>query len=166
MDYRTRATLVAAVASGAFLALVLCAPYMAPYGSFCGLDGSPGFIDGGWKGHGAAGSVYAIGDLLCHQQEARSFVLNGSQLPICMRDTGIVIGLTVGFASCLVLGRRLRDGRWAVAGAVLVILMGVEWAVETTGFDSPLLRTASGICAGIGAALFLCWLLHRDPPGE
>ncbi len=110
--------------------------------------------------------MYTIGDIMCHQQEARSFVLNGSQLPICMRDTGIAIGLVIGFAACLYLDRRLRDNRFAIAGVVLVLIMGAEWAVETTGFDSPLLRTASGVCAGIGATLFLCWMLHRDPPAE
>lgn len=166
MDYRRRATLAALIVCAAFLVLMLSAPFMAPYGSFRGLDGSPGFIEGGWQGHGAAGFAYAMGDLLCHQQEARSFILNGSQLPICMRDTGIAIGLPFGFAACLLLDRRLRDNRFAIAGAVLILLMGAEWAVETTGFDSPFLRTASGVCAGIGAALFLCWLLHRDPPEE
>ena len=163
MDYRRRATLAALVLSAAFLALVLTAPFMAPYGSFAGLDGNPGFIEGKWGGHGAAGFMYALGDLMCHQQETRSFILNGSQLPVCMRDTGIAVGLVAGFASCLLLDRRLRDRRFAVAGCALVALMGAEWAVETTGFDSPLLRTASGVCAGIGATLFLCWLLHRDP---
>ena len=164
MDYRRRATLAALIVSAAFLALVLSAPFMAPYGSFTGLDGSPGFMEGGWKGHGIAGFMYAIGDIMCHQQEARSFVLNGSQLPICMRDTGIAMGLVFGFAACLYLDGRLRDNRFAMAGVVLVLIMGAEWAVETTGFDSPLLRTASGVCAGIGATLFLCWMLHRDPP--
>jgi len=166
MDYRRRATLAALIVCAAFLVLVLSAPFMAPYGSFRGLDGSPGFIEGGWRGHGVAGIAYAVGDLMCHQQEARSFMLNGSQLPICMRDTGIAIGLVIGFAACLFLDRRLRDRRFAIAGAILVLLMGAEWAVETTGFNSPFLRTTSGICAGIGATMFLCWMLHRDPPEE
>lgn len=149
-------------ASGAFLALTVLSPLLAPEGAFRHLDGTPTLIDGGWRGNGAAGIMYAIGDVLCHQEEARSLMLNGSQLPICARDTGIVIGLCAGFAACYLLGRRLSDRRYAVLGAVLVLVMAAEWCYETTGFDSQPLRLLTGISAGIGASLFLSWSLYRS----
>lgn len=143
-------------------AAILLSPFLAPCGSFVFEGGTPGMLDGWWRGHGAAGIPYAIGDVLCHQEFSRSFVLNGSQLPVCMRDTGIAFGAAVGFSCCAISGRESYPRIFAVAGAVLILLMAVEWAVETTGFDSPPLRTCSGACAGIGASLFLAWMLYRE----
>ncbi len=162
MEFRRRVLVVAIVATAALLALVVLAPCMAPYGSFRHLDGTPSMIDGGWEGHGLASAVYALGDFFCHQEEARSFFLNGSQLPFCVRDVGILVGLPVGFVLCLALGDRLSDRRIAWIGVILVLLMGAEWLYETTGADIAWLRFASGLSAGVGAALFLGWLLFRE----
>lgn len=41
--------------------------------------------------------VYLIGDFNCHQKYERSFILNGNQMPMCARDIGIFIGMSVGF---------------------------------------------------------------------
>ncbi len=153
----------AAVVFTAFTVLTIAAPFMAPYGTFQGLDGSAGLIDHGWQGHGPAGAMYLLGDLLCHQQEARSYVLNGSQLPLCIRDVGIVAGLASGFAVAYLLHLRLTDRRWALVGAVLVIIMGIEWLAETQLGDMPVPRLLSGVSAGVGAAIFLGWVAYRDP---
>lgn len=119
-------------------------------------------IDGGWRGGGPFDFMYALGDVVCHQEAARSFVLNGSQLPLCMRCTGILAGLAFGFVVCTALGSQAGDRRIAVVGAVLVVVMAAEWAVETTGFDSPVLRALSGVSAGAGASLFLGWLAYME----
>lgn len=154
---------LAAVVFLLLLVLVIAAPYMAPYGTFSHLDGTPGAMDNGWMGYGPAGLAYLLGDLLCHQEWDRSYVLNGSQLPFCIRDVGILAGLPLGFAFSLLLGVRVADRRWAVAGTVLVLMMLVEWLAESQLGDMPLPRVVSGLCAGTGAATFLCWLLYRNP---
>ena len=109
MDGRARLLAAGCIASGAVLALMILSPLLSPYGAFRGLDGSPGFIDGGWEGVGPAGLMYLLGDLVCHQEEARCLILNGSQMPVCARDTGILIGLMIGFAVCLLIRGRLAD---------------------------------------------------------
>ena len=114
MDGRARLLAAGCIASGAVLALMILSPLLSPYGAFRGLDGSPGFIDGGWEGGGPAGLSYLLGDLVCHQEEARSLILNGSQMPVCARDTGILMGLTIGFAICLLIRDRLADRRLQV----------------------------------------------------
>lgn len=152
----------AAAVFGIITALVILAPYMAPYGTFHGLDGSAGYIDNGWQGHGVAGVMYLLGDLFCHQEEARCYMLNGSQLPVCIRDVGILAGLFAGFLACIPLSSRVSDRRFAYAGVVLVLVMVAEWAAESFTGDMPVPRLLSGICAGVGAAIFLCWLLYRD----
>ena len=167
MDGRARLLVAGCIASGAILALMILSPLLSPYGLFRGLDGSPGFIDGGWEGGGPASLMYLLGDLVCHQEEARCLILNGSQMPVCARDTGILIGLVIGFAVCLLIRRRLADRCIAALGVVLVAIMAVEWLVETTGFDSQDCRIASGVSAGVGASLFLAWMLYRqDDRGE
>ena len=135
---------------------------MAPYGSFRMLDGSPGMIDGGWEGHGPVGIIYALGDLFCHQEEWRLYVLNGSQLPFCIRDVGIFAGLSVGFLMAFRLGGRCSDRRIPALGLVLIAIMVAEWGVETTGPDMPSLRMLTGVLAGLGASLIMAWLLYRD----
>ncbi len=154
---------IAAILTIVLLALVLTAPYMAPYGTFTHLDGTPAAIDNGWMGHGPAGAVYLLGDFLCHQEWDRSFILNGSQLPFCIRDVGILAGLPVGFTVSLMLGMRVGDRRWAIVGAALVLVTLAEWIVEAQVGDMPMPRLLSGFCAGTGAAVFLCWLLYRNP---
>ena len=59
MDGRARLLAAGCIASGAILALMILSPLLSPYGAFRGLDGSPGFIDGGWEGGGPA-SLYHI----------------------------------------------------------------------------------------------------------
>src|SRR4051812_25109372 len=39
-----------------------------------------------------AAAVYAVGGLVCHQRPDRSFFLQGVQLPVCARCTGIYGG--------------------------------------------------------------------------
>lgn len=148
------------------LALMIAAPFMAPYGTFVGLDGSAANIEHGWMGHGPAGLAYLIGDIFCHQQEARSFILNGSQMPVCIRDTGILLGLVAGFLACWLMERRMTDRRVAVIGAALVAVMAVEWYAEGIVGDLPLIRFAAGAVGGAGAAFFLSWMLYRDTESD
>lgn len=164
--FRRRWLAVAAVVSAIALALMVSAPFMAPYGTFTGLDGSAANIEHGWLGHGPAGLAYLIGDVFCHQQEARSFILNGSQMPVCIRDTGILVGLVAGFCACWLMDRRMSDRRTAVAGVLLVALMAAEWLVEGRIGDMPWVRFASGIAGGLGAAMFLSWMLYRDTESD
>ncbi len=142
---------------GILAALFLSAPYMAPPGTFLGLDGSPMIIDNGWLGHGPAGLAYLIGDILCHQETARSFVLNGSQLPVCIRDTGILLGSLAGCAASCFFLDRLRGRKVLIAGVVLLLVTAVQWALQGTVGDNEAIRFASGIVSGIGASVILGW---------
>ena len=44
-------------------------------------------------------AVYLTGDFLCHQKDSRCFIINGNQMPICVRCLSIYIG----FLSSLIL---------------------------------------------------------------
>src|SRR5690242_6632470 len=44
----------------------------------------------------AAGAVYLAGSIVCHQQARRSFHLEGIQLPVCARCSGIYAAAPFG----------------------------------------------------------------------
>ncbi len=142
---------------GILTALFLSAPYMAPPGTFLGLDGSPMAIDNGWLGHGPAGAAYLIGDVLCHQETARSFILNGSQLPVCIRDTGMLLGALAGCAASCFFLERLRGRKVLIIGVLLLLVTVVQWALQGTAGDHEAIRFASGMVSGLGAAVIFGW---------
>lgn len=148
------------IASSVLLALFFLSPLINPSGSFYGLDGSPTAIDHGWNG--IRGLGYTIGDILCHQELDRCFIYNGNQMPICIRDTGLLTGLICGLMMCLMIGHRVSDRRSLFIGLVMVAVTGVEWVLEIHYGDIPGFRFSSGIVSGIGAAFVLCWVLYRD----
>ena len=157
---------LAAVVMGVVTLLILASPLMAPYGTFTGLDGAVGVIDHGFQGNGISGAVYLIGDMFCHQEEARSFILNGSQMSFCIRDTGIIAGAFLGFILSRLMESRLSDRRFAWAGACLIAVTAVEWISEGFVGDMPSARFLSGMCCGIGVAIFLGWMLYRDTQND
>lgn len=53
--------------------------------------------------------IYAVGGVICHQRPERSFFLDGHQLPVCARCTGLYLSAAVGLVSWL--GWKLA-GRW------------------------------------------------------
>lgn len=152
-----------AAAAMTFVALLMFAsPFLAPYGTYAMLDGDVGFIDHSWGSNGVPDLIYLLGDLFCHQEESRCLSLNGSQMPFCIRDTGIIVGAAAGFWIALAIRSVLHDRRVAVAGAVMVLTTLAEWVLERFLGDMPLPRAATGFLAGAGFALILCWMLYRE----
>lgn len=151
------AMLSAFIILGILLALAVSTPFMAPFGTFVHLDGLPAYMDHGWQGHGAAGAAYMLGDIVCHQEMDRSFILNGSQMPICIRDTGILAGAVAGCAAATTLIGKLTGRRVLTIGVILTLVTGAEWFLEGTIGDMPCPRFLSGIVTGIGASVLLGW---------
>lgn len=150
------------IASAAVLVFTVLTPLLSEPGAYLGLDGRPSVIDHQW---GLPSAIYAVGDLLCHQMQGRSLMLNGSQLPFCARCFGLLIGLTAGMACCIKLDSRLSERRMLYAGLALLALLAAERLMEEfTGGIQPL-RFASGVAGGFGAALVLCHALYmnQDP---
>jgi uncharacterized membrane protein len=46
--------------------------------------------------------LFAIGGVVCHQRPERSFFLDGHQLPVCARCTGLYVSATAGLVGWLV----------------------------------------------------------------
>jgi len=165
MDPGTRPLMIAGIAVSAFVSLMVLAPLISLHGTYRGLDGTPGVLDGGW-GDGPFAVLYAFGDLFCHQQFSRSFVINGSQMPVCMRDTGLAAGFAAGLLSCALLSSFARGRTALTAGCALIPVTAAEWAWEHTGADSPVLRTVSGFVSGWGVAAVASWSFLREDVHE
>lgn len=87
----------------------------------------------------AAALVYRAGSVLCHQQHGRSFELDGTQLPVCARCTGLYAGGAAGavLAWLGLLTRRRRAAapqlsidRWRILAVVSALPMLAAWAGE------------------------------------
>ena len=140
-------------------------PFFSPSGSFIDLDGTPGVMDHWdiWSGKDPFTMIlYSIGDMVCHQQMSRTLILNGSEMPICIRDLGLLAGFSLGSAACIPMMERLHSRKILVIAIVLMSVTVFEWMAETASVDLPAARLATAMVSGAGAALLLSWMLNRN----
>jgi len=152
----------------AFLVLMIILPLLYPYGSFTHLDGKAGVIEN-WSKLSFADpltrAVYFLGDLFCHEEMSRSFIINGSQMAFCQRDVSVLCGFVLGLflTDEAVLHIYTGKKRSLVAGAVMMILLLVEWVFEyASGIDFLPGRVATGILAGAGIALLMQYGVTKE----
>lgn len=150
----------------AVLALIVAVPFAYPTGTFIGLDGTAGVMDHRW---GGGQFIYALGDMFCHQQTERSFMVNDSQTAFCARD----IGMIAGCASGLLLTYRyagkhpFTERKTMYAGFALISVMAAEWAAGALlGYDLDVLRFATGIIGGAGIAMVIQNIASEPWKGE
>lgn len=115
--------------------------------------------------------AYAIGSVICHQIPDRSFFLDGRQLPVCARCTGLYLGGIVGLAGWCAwkIGRGWRVIDASPRGAVrLVILTGVPTALSValgiTGVwdGSNVTRAMLALPLGISAGGVVAAVFTKD----
>ena len=83
-----------------WLSLLLFSPYLIESGTTGDLSGVVGKYDNEEvieEMNVIARGIYYIGDLNCHQLSHRSYSYNDNQMSFCARDTGIFLGLVIGF---------------------------------------------------------------------
>jgi uncharacterized membrane protein len=154
--------------SAAFLMLMIILPLLYPYGSFAGLDGSAGTIDNFDKLSSAdllTRAVYLIGDLFCHQEMSRSFIVNGSEMAFCQRDTSILAGVAVGLilTDTAVCRFYTGDKRFLIVGAIMIAATFIEWGIESVfSVDVLLARVGTAIITGAGIALLLQYGVTKE----
>jgi len=144
------------------LACILIAPWTIPEGSAKELDGLVGRIDNEseWEDMNPfAHAVYWIGDMYCHQMEARSFLMNDNQLPVCARDLGIVLGMALGMAAFV----RLRITMSPLHLILGLLPMALDGGLQLiTGYESmnPV-RLITGGAAGLVVAMFMAMVFQE-----
>src|SRR5687768_17099872 len=105
--------------------------------------------------------VYAAGSLICHQLPERSFFLDGRQLPVCARCTGLYLSGAAGFFGWFIWKTARGWRRFIVApraALAIVIVAGVPTALsyatgvigvwDGSNITRALLAVPLGACAG------------------
>jgi len=149
------------ILSAFILFSIIAVPLVYPHGTFVNLDGTSSIIDRDWSGYGIGGAIYWLGDLLCHQEMARCFIINGSQTAFCMRDVALLTGFLLCLPFSLRIIERLSDRKTVALSLILIALTFAEWTIEKLFFESAELRVILGVLSGIGIALMLSWLIRK-----
>lgn len=164
----------------AWIFALVAAPMTLDPGTVNGLEGHANMIDYAptWRGLPAfAAAVYTLGDLMCHQMESRSWLVNGNQLPVDSRMMAAFFGAVMLLPFALLVPplprardesvqilpiqfrRRLntpaRRGLFlAFLWAAAVLPAAVDVALQlATGYESTNLRRAwTGFILGGGTA--------------
>jgi uncharacterized membrane protein len=139
-----------------WLALVLVSPYLVPPNTLKDLTGTVGVKDNTAQFHDLSllpKAIYSIGDVECHQIAARSYYLNGNQMPFCARDVGLFIGLAFGFGIVTFYRYRVNP-ILALSG---LVPMGVDGGLQlvTSYVSTNPVRIATGIIAGVALSLLI-----------
>jgi uncharacterized membrane protein len=77
--------------------------------------------------------LYAAGSVICHQLPERSFFLDGRQLPVCARCTGLYLSGAAGFLGWFIWKTARGWRRFVVtprAALAIVIVAGVPTALS------------------------------------
>jgi len=146
---------------------IIAAPLLCAHGTVTGLDGQVAVIDNPrlWDSMDIIPrTIYTLGDFFCHQMESRSFMLNGNQLPFCVRDVALLAGFVIGIIAVLALGiRRSRTTDTIIVSSFALIIL--DWATQKIfSSDVVFTRVLTGLLAGAAIAMFVCFLLDAMNP--
>lgn len=148
------------IASAAWTLLVVTAPLMVPAGTLQDLSG----IVGGHENEDQFDqlsplphAIYWLGDAECHQIANRSYFLNDNQMPFCVRDLGIFIGVAAGFGVASFYRYKINP----VFVLLGLVPIGIDGGLQAlTSYESDnLLRMATGLVAGFVLSLMLAHFL-------
>ncbi|MEM0492544.1 MAG: DUF2085 domain-containing protein [Candidatus Thermoplasmatota archaeon] len=133
------------------------APLMLPSGSINDLSGSVALLDNREKINEMDkpwGTIYTIGDRLCHQIASRSLFLNGNQMPFCVRCTAIWLGLSVGLGYMVFFKHEINE-KILIVIIIGVAPMGVDGTGQLLGFweSTNTIRFITGLLSGLSCGL-------------
>lgn len=157
--------LVFGAACTAALSLSILVCFLNPSSTLTDLDGIIGRMDHGsqWEKLDILSNIlYSIGDYCCHQETARSLVFNGNQMPMCIRETFLFLGMIIGFfllSSHTYLPAKERF----ILCTVLILLTPLEWGIEHyLGLGSSAVRAVVSVISGFAFAGFLSAILEVE----
>jgi uncharacterized membrane protein len=112
----------------------------------------------------ATALTYVGASYICHQRPERSFHLDGHQLPVCSRCTGLYLAAPFGVIGAAMLMRRrgkaddraYRRWRVTIAAAAIptAISLGLEW-IGGPGMSSNISRALTALPLGAALAAVL-----------
>jgi uncharacterized membrane protein len=114
-----------------------------------GILAAPLLVHAGW--HGSADIVYSACSRVCHQNDARSFHMDGVKFGVCIRCSAIYFGFLIGLLLMPLSGalKRLRIPKPALLIAV-ILPMVIDAVLNDTGIhaSTTMTRMATGLVFG------------------
>ncbi|RBW68947.1 DUF2085 domain-containing protein [Bacillus taeanensis] len=107
-----------------------------------------------------------FGRAICHQLPERTFLINNSYLPLCARDTGILIGLFSTLLYLCLFKKYKANQIPTIKNSFILLLLTVPIALDgLTSYmnlreSSNLLRLTTGIPFGVMLPFFLIPMLN------
>ena len=114
----------------------------------------------------ASHEIFPLAAFICHQRPERSFFLNGQQMAVCARCTGLYAGAAVAAPLALVAAAALAASRARLALLVAALPTAVTWTLEFSGLVhfSNSARFAAALPLGFAAAWLVVNTLKADRP--
>jgi len=137
-----------------WLSLLIFSPYLIESGTTGDLSGVVGRYDNKEvieEMNIVARAIYYIGDLNCHQLSHRSYSYNDNQMSFCARDTGIFLGLVIGF----MYASRKRTVLTLPLVIAALIPIGLDGTIQLlTDYESTNpKRLITGLIAGVATGI-------------
>jgi uncharacterized membrane protein len=115
--------------------------------------------------------VHAVGGVICHQLPDRSFLIDGRQLPVCARCTGLYLSGAAGLLGwvALKIARRWRGlavspraALAVVAGAALPTLISYATGITGVWDGSNVTRAVLAVPLGAAAGAVVAAVATKD----
>ena len=139
-------------------------PMVYPEGMLSDLDGIVGAVDHAslWTSMDPfSGTLYCVGDSTCHQMSTRTFILNENQMPFCIREISLIVGLFIGILALVSRPEFLPSRKMIVVGAAMILLSPAQWIVSLgIDIDSMALISVVSVISGVGFSVCLSALIQ------
>jgi uncharacterized membrane protein len=116
-------------------------------------------------------AIFAMGGVICHQRPDRSFFVEGHQLPVCARCTGLYVSAAIGLLGWWAMKIARRWQTWTIDPRLAVRLLliaavptGVSLASAAIGWweGSNLSRALLAIPLGVSGGAIVAAVSTKD----
>lgn len=93
----------------------------------------------------------------CHQKPERSFYVQGYQMPVCARCTGVLLGYLIAIPAFI------RWGFMRTPSLIGSLAMLVDWTLQSSEIkkSNNIRRFVTGVLGGYGIMSFQLYLMRR-----
>jgi uncharacterized membrane protein len=108
--------------------------------------------------------LFPLCGFICHQRPERSFFLEGSQLPICARCSGLYAGAAAAAPFALFIASPLNTSRARLIALAAALPTAITWTLELLRVApfSNMTRFVAALPLGFAAAWLVLSVLAED----
>ena len=112
----------------------------------------------------APGWLFPFGSFICHQRPERSFFINGHQLAVCARCTGLYAGSALAAPVALIAASSLAGARARRILIAAAAPTAITWSLEFAGVAafSNMTRFIAALPLGFAAAWLVLGVIADD----